>query len=170
MDMRRHRQQIGFSLIELIVVILIVGLLMVGSSQMLYHGFRSFFVTQDLININWQASVALERIILDLHATRSTDDIIVAAANEIMVTNLHGDDINYQVVASQLRRNNQLIANNVQAINFSYYDGGAVPNRLLPPLATVEKQALRYVVVTIAMKYKQSIFPVKTAVYLWNIK
>lgn len=165
--MRRYSSQLGVSLIELIVVILLIGLLIAGSSNLLYQGFKSFFVTKDIINANWQASVAMERITRDLRSIRTLSDIS-ADANSFTITNPGNQSVSYQVTNGQLKRGDQSIANNVQSIVFSYYDKDSI--LLTPPFNSSQLLNVRYVVITLIMQYDKLTHPVTTTVYLWNIK
>ena len=161
-NMQKRTSQLGFTLIELIIVIVLLGILVAGSGNLLSQGFKSFFVGKDIINANWQASVALERMIRDLHAVRSPSDITTATATTLQIVDLDGNTITYQVTGNQLQRNSQFIANGIQSINFNYYDKNGITTAL--------RDSIRYVAITLNINYNNLTFPVKTAVYLWVLK
>ena len=165
--MYRYSSQLGVSLIELVVVILLIGLLVAGSSNLLYQGFTSFFVTKDIINANWQASVAMERITRDLRSI-ILSDISTAEANLLVFANSDNQSVSYRVIDGQLKRGDQVIAGSVRNITFSYYDQDSL--LLVPPLHLSQLLDLRYVVITLIMKYDKLTHPVTTTVYLWNAK
>ena len=52
----------GFTLIELILVIIIVSIIVAGSSNLLAQGFKAYAAAKDVINTNSQDIIALERI------------------------------------------------------------------------------------------------------------
>jgi hypothetical protein len=143
---------------------------MAGSSNMLHEGFRSFFVTKDIISANWQASVAIERITRDLRSMRSSSDIHIAGANSLEITNSGGQRVVYQVANNQLRRGSEFIANNVESIAFSYHNKDG--ETLVPSFNTLQRSDIRYIVITLTMNYDRlnHKVTVTTMAYLWNIK
>jgi prepilin-type N-terminal cleavage/methylation domain-containing protein len=173
--MKNSPQQSGFTLIELIIVILILGILASASSNILYTGFNSYFVEKDFINANWQANVALERMTRDLHVIRSQNDFTTNTTSTVLeFYNLpNGTKIKYSLDPSNslLQRNEangttQVLAFGVNSINFTYHqsDGSQIN------LATTPLSAIRYVKITLNIVYGNTNFPITTAVYLWNIK
>lgn len=165
--MQKYYRQSGYTLIELLIVIILLGILVAGSSNVLTVGFNSFFAEKNIINANWQTSVALERMTRDLRATRSTTDITTATANSITINDLYGNTITYQVTGTQLLRNNQAIADGVSNVIFSYYQADGT---LITSLSSASLLNIRYIVITLNMNYNNITFPTITAVYLWNIR
>ncbi|MBU0743805.1 MAG: prepilin-type N-terminal cleavage/methylation domain-containing protein [Gammaproteobacteria bacterium] len=163
--MQKYSKQSGFTLLEFIIVIILIGILIAGSSNLLSVGFNSFFSEKNIINANWQGSVALERITRDLRAVCSPSDITVATANRIIINDLNNDTIDYQVVSNQLLRNAQPLADGVQSITLDYYKKDST---LLP--FPIVLQDVRYVVITLNMSYNNLTFPITTAIYLWNLR
>lgn len=158
--------QNGITIVELIIVMVVVAILMVGASQILQQGFRSFFLAKNIVNLNWHANLALERLGRDLRFTRLISDIHTATDGIITITNLQGKEITYRVMNKQLLRNNQFLANNVQSIDFDYYNTNAVQYFL--PLSESQRLSIGYVKVTLNMQHGPLNFPVRTAFYLWN--
>lgn len=170
--MRKNHKLAGFTLIELVIVIILIGILLSGSTNLLNQGFKSFFTEKDIINANWQGSIALERIVRDLRRVRSYTDITAAEANSITFIDIDGNTITYQVSGGKLQRNTQYLADGVQSITFSYYTGETTPS-LLPsstPLTTPLLLSIRYIKITLNMSYNNLTFPIITAAYLWTLK
>lgn len=167
--MQKYSKQSGFTLFELVIVIILLGILIAGSSNILSVGFTSFFAEKNIINANWQASAALERMTRDLRGVIKTTDLTTAAATNIVITDLNNETINYQVISNQLRRNSQYLAEGVQSITFAYYDEDGTALTSLP-LSSTNRALVRYVVITLNMSYNNITFPITTAVYLWNLK
>lgn len=173
-DMQKQSQQSGFSLLELIVVIILLGILIAGSTNSLVIGANAFFTGQNVINTNWHAGIALERMTRDLRAIRSTNDIATAAANSISITDLYGNTITYQVSNGQLQRTYngtaEPLANNVQSITLAYYNSGTTPTLLTPlPLSSSLIAQINYILITLSMSCNNISFSVITMVDPWNI-
>lgn len=152
----------GFTLIELIIVIVIVSILSGLSAQFLKLGFTAYFFGQNLIDADSQARAALSRITDDLHNLRSNADITTASATTLQFTDLSGNLLTYQVTNSQLLRSNLLLAKDAQSITFQYYD--LAGTALAPPVTGANIALIRYVTLTLSI----SNFPYTTGVTLWN--
>lgn len=167
-NMQQHDHQNGYTLIEILLVIILLGILVAGSANLLHTGFNSFFTGKNIINANWQGHIALERMTHDIRAIRSPSDIIGATANAISAKDLYGNTITYQMIGSQLQRNTQFIADGVQSIIFNYYQSnGTILN---PPLSSASLMNIRYIVITLNMNYNNITFPITATIYLWNLK
>jgi len=66
------RRQAGFTLIELIACIVILGLIGIGAATVISLGTRSFFSARNADNAGVSAQIALERISLELRDIDST--------------------------------------------------------------------------------------------------
>lgn len=151
----------GFTLIELIIVIAITGIIIAGSSSLLLNGVNAYMAGKADINASWQANVAIERITRDLRAISSVANIITAASNEFAIRDINGTTIDYKVVNSQLLRNTQVLANNVQSVAFTYYDANGT--------VTASVSAIRYVGVSLNIIYEKVTTNFSTMVALWNL-
>lgn len=151
----------GFTLIELIIVIVITGIIIAGSSSLLLNGVNAYIAGKADINASWQANVAIERMTRDLRAISSAANIITAASNEFAIRDINGTTIDYKVVNSQLLRNTQVLANNVQSVAFTYYDANGT--------VTASVSAIRYVGVSLNIIYEKVTTNFSTMVALWNL-
>ena len=78
--MKLIKRQIGFSLVELIVVITILAVLSATTLSMIQSGFRAYFTQRNLSNANWQARLALSRMTRDLRDLPSANNMTTATA------------------------------------------------------------------------------------------
>ena len=152
----------GFTLIELVIVIAISGIIIAGSSLLLFQGVNSYNSGKADINASWQASLAIERITRDLRALSSTGNIITATGSEFAIRDINGATIDYKVVSGQLLRNTQVLASGVQSVAFTYYDASGT--------VTAGTSAIRYVGVSLNISYQKLTTNFTTMVALWNIK
>lgn len=164
--------QRGVTLIEIIIVIVIVGIIAAGSSELLLQGFRSYALGRDTVKVEWQGRVALETMARDLRSIRSKNDISVANSAQITFVDVDGKTINYDVGGGQLLRdvsgqsNNQVVADGVQSLAFTYYSKDAL---LTFPISAQNRQTIRYIVVALSIKSGSVTYAKKVAIYPWNL-
>jgi prepilin-type N-terminal cleavage/methylation domain-containing protein len=124
----------GFSLIELIVVIVVFGIIAATGAQLMGNGFRAYFAGKDMTEMDSQARVALERMTRELRSVRVPADLTVAPTNEITFVDAGGNTIRYCMgtvgtcpgAAGELIRNIQPLAGGVSGLVFSYLDRAGV--------------------------------------------
>lgn len=167
--MKQYCKYRGYTLIELVVVIILLMILVAGSINILYLGFKSFYSQKNIINANWQASVALERMTRDLRAVMSNKDLKTAEANLLEINDINNNQVTYEVNNNTLQRNGNALADNVQQIEFHYYDNNSTKLTSLP-LSETSREEVRYVTITLTMAGTDVNFSTTTAVYLWNLK
>ncbi len=167
--MKPQNSQQGFTIIELVMVMVILGILIAGSSNILSLGINSFVAVKNNINVEWQANLALERMTRDLRITRSATDITSPRVNSITITDMFNNNIAYQVIGNQLIRTyngtNQVVADGVKSVGFSY----ASDSVFLSDPASF-KSSIYYVVITLTMNYNNLTSRATKAVHLWNLK
>ena len=125
----------GFSLVELIVVIVVLGIIAATGAQLMGSGFSAYFTGKNITEMDWQARVALERMTRELRSVRAPADLTVTPATEITLVDAGGNSIRYCMgtigtcpgAAGDLIRNTQPLASGVSNLAFSYLDrAGAV--------------------------------------------
>ncbi|MEI8055611.1 MAG: prepilin-type N-terminal cleavage/methylation domain-containing protein [bacterium] len=139
----------GFTLIELIVVIIISGIIVASSTSLLVQATKGYVTGRENINANWQAGLALERMTRDLHEALS---ITKATSNELAIINIYGADIDYKLEKNRLMRNKQVLADGIKNIAFNYHDANAI----------------HYI--SISMEFIKVKSNFSTLVALWNVK
>jgi prepilin-type N-terminal cleavage/methylation domain-containing protein len=111
----------GFTLLEFIVVIIILGILSVGIVSLMNRQAETFsrvFTNSDLLSNGRKAIDLLRR---DLHSV-SPDSISTMTSSSLSFKNSDGNTISYTLSSSTLSRNGVTQAEYIQNNPFSYLD------------------------------------------------
>lgn len=140
----------GFSLVEMVIVIVVVGAIFGIGAMGLGRAFESYDLARKTTDTDWQGRVALERIARELRDIRSATaaDLSFPAgfpANNIRFVDIDGNSVCFVLSGTSVQRgddgpaaascatNLRPLADNVVAngLNFYYYTtGGAVPGNV----------------------------------------
>jgi prepilin-type N-terminal cleavage/methylation domain-containing protein len=135
------RHGYGFTLVELIVVIILTGIIFSFGSVLLGKVFSSYSLKQDVADSDWQAKVALERMGRELRAARSATaaDLDIASSTQVRFVDTDGNGVCFyrNATANRVMRSaqaptvgvpgdpcsgGQVLADNVTALNFTYWN------------------------------------------------
>ena len=124
----------GFTLMEMVLVIVIVGIIATVGAQLMATGFSLYFTGRDTMSVDAQARLALERLTRELRTVRPATGLTMVPATEISFTDLDGTAVRYCIsggtcpgVAGDLMRNTQILAGGISSLNFVYLNSaGAV--------------------------------------------
>lgn len=158
-------QMRGFTMIELIVVIVIIAIIGTTASKLLVQAYRSGYTARDLSDVDWQFRIALERMARDIQLVRSAtaSDLVISPTTEIEFTDIHDDTVTYELSGSTLTRQENAgsaigIADNVSNLAFSYFDENGA--------STATVTDVRYITVSfdvtrgeISDTYQTTVFP-----------
>jgi prepilin-type N-terminal cleavage/methylation domain-containing protein len=163
---QKQRQTNGFTLLELVVVIMIIGVIAGIGTKILSSGFTGFFDNKNLAEANWQALVSLERLQRDLRAIRSPADITTATATSLVFNNTSGNQITYTLSGSTLTRQTnsnsaQVLADGVGSLAFSYYDNNGQ--------TTATLNLIRQITIALNITLDNTNYSASTAVYPRNL-
>ena len=127
---RRNRfgtGQRGFSLIEVVLVIIILGAIVGVSAQFMGTSFQLYFTSRDNLNVDAQARAALERMTRELRGVRPATGLTMTPATQITFTDETGTSVLYILGGGNLLRNAQVLAGGVTGLSFVYLNSaGAV--------------------------------------------
>ena len=125
----------GFTLIEMIAVIIIVGIIAAAGATLLGRSFSHFAVSRDVTGIEAQARVALERISRELRQIRgrsNNNDLDISTANEITFRDTSNTLIRFyrdggtnQLMRQENGGTAKPLADNVTVLTINYYTQNA---------------------------------------------
>ena len=152
----------GFSLLELIIVMVILSIVAAMGSRIIQAGFNSYFTNENVTTANVQARLALERMTRDIHAINSQASITTASASQLVFTDVNGVSITYQKTGTQLMRNAQVLSDGVNSLSFSYLDRNAAVTAVLTNI--------RYVTVTLNITSGNVNYTMRTTINTMNYR
>ena len=119
----------GFTFIELILVMLIVGIVAASSSTFLLQAYRASNLAPDLVeadNATRVAAITMRRELQNIRSNTSTD-ISNAQTNTITFVDTSNNTITYSLSGTTITRNGFTFLEQVSALTFTYLDAqGAV--------------------------------------------
>jgi prepilin-type N-terminal cleavage/methylation domain-containing protein len=164
---RRNR---GFTLIEMIIVIVLMAVVSVIGAGLIEESGRTYSAGRDVTHIGWQGRVALERMEAEIRAIASTASITTWTATALTFTNTSGTSIGYTLAAGSVQRTQaptaapqpQPLADNVSALGFTYWDRTGA--QVVPGVGSVSN--IYYVTVTLGItkgdfssNYRTTVYP-----------
>ena len=154
----------GFTIIEMVIVMVIASVIMVASSYLMVQGFDTYFAGVNLSSLNTQANMAMTRMSKELQEAISFSSI---SATSVAFTTTTGHTITYTYSGTTLTRKDQqglntaqTLATSVSGLTFYYYDYTFTTTAVLTSIQAV----------TISMTFNNSnqIIPMINTIYFYN--
>jgi prepilin-type N-terminal cleavage/methylation domain-containing protein len=125
----------GFTLIEMVAVIVVAGILFSFGSVLLGNVFSGYSLKRDTADADWQAKVALERMARELRAVRlaTATDLDIASAAQVRFVDTDGNGVCFYRNGNRIMRsadgpatacgttNPEVLADNITALGFGYW-------------------------------------------------
>ena len=148
------RRNLGFTLIEMVVTLLVAAVLFGLGATVISGGFRTYFLGREIMQNDWQGRLALERMTRELRTVRTATNLLIpippgdldiATPGQITFINFAGNTIVYRQTGNTIERSQnagafQPLADNVSTTSpstFSYLrNDGVTPEPVLGGFST----------------------------------
>ena len=116
----RVKNKKGFSLIEMMVALGILSLIIIGLVTFFSGGTRAWVTGQYQLEAQRNARFSMDRMVREI---READYIVNTSTSSSIDfhTPFHGN-ISYSLLGSDLKRDSNTVINNVQTLDFGYFD------------------------------------------------
>lgn len=139
----RKREQAGFTLIELVFTMVLISIISIVIGKVFFQGYQTLLTSSNISESDWQGFIGLERMVNDIHTIRSSAGITTINASQLAFTDVNGNSITFQLSGSNLLRNSQILASNVQSLAFGYLDANGN--------TTATASSVRYISIAMTM-------------------
>lgn len=111
----------GFTLIELIIVVVLVGIIALVAAPMLLKSVEATHIGYTISEQTGQGDQAVIQMTRDIRNLWNVTELTLAT-NSLSFTNSLGNTISYAVSNNQLTSNGIILVDHVNQLNFTYYD------------------------------------------------
>jgi len=121
--------QKGFTLIESIMVIAILGIVAALGVTLILSASDALSFLTIRSDMTQSADVAMSRMLNDIRRLKDNLSVNTANSSQFRFLDVDSADINYYINGNNLMRNANILASNVSALTFTYYDqnGAQIP-------------------------------------------
>jgi prepilin-type N-terminal cleavage/methylation domain-containing protein len=163
----------GYTMMELIIVITILGLLAAGSMQLIFQGYQAYSTGKQASDANWQGLIALSRMGREIHLIASPNSIDSAStASTLTFTDNSNTTITYSLSGTNLQRAEgataaQNLADGISSMTLNYYDSSGTA--VTPPLTTTTAATIDYVQITLVILKNNASYTLQTTINARNL-
>ena len=149
---RTLRDQRGFTLAELLVVMALTGLVLAGVFAIQQEGTNSYLMGAGRVETQQNARVALELMVRELRSAEAVTAL--GSATDITFRDVAGATVRYQLTGNTLNRTaagvGGVLIGGVQSLTFTYYAAGFDPVANTGPTTAVpaDLKAVRIQIIT----------------------
>lgn len=152
----------GFTLIEMIIVMVITGIIVVIAASIFRSGFTNYFAAVNATALSNQATYAMARMSKELQQAKS---FTAATATNMTFTTTNGSTISYSwsnPVITRTGSTAQTLSNQVTSFSLSYYQSDFS--------ATATLNLVRAVTISMTLSNGNERIPLINTVFLSNMK
>jgi len=110
----------GFTLIEMMIVVAILGIIILGLVTFFTGGTRAWVTGQHQLEAQRNARLSMDQMVREIREA----DKVKYTSTSILIdfhTPFHGN-ISYSLLDNDLKRDSNMVINNVLTLDFSYFD------------------------------------------------
>lgn len=113
----------GFTLFEVVIVIVILSVVISIGGVLLGVGFKGGFASKNSIYSASIGRVALKRMAADINNVHNASASgLTLGTNSFTFVLSDGNSVSYYLSGTDLMRNSKVLANDISALSFAYYD------------------------------------------------
>ena len=120
------RDKSGYTLLEVIVVTVILGIVGSAASFVLINCLRTYNTVAPSLFASYEATLATERMKRELR-NAVAGSITTVEPRSVEFVNEEGESVNYRASAENLYRNDDLLVENLEAFELAYWSRGGQP-------------------------------------------
>jgi prepilin-type N-terminal cleavage/methylation domain-containing protein len=124
-------RQLGFSLVELIVVIVVLGIVASMGAIVVRDGMLGYLRGREITSADWQGRLALERMTRELRNAAAIAPANACGTSTFTFSDISSTLIVYTQNTTTLLRNGQPLADNVTALRFYCLTSAVQPTATL---------------------------------------
>lgn len=166
----------GFTLIELIIAVVILGIIAAGTGPLLGAAASAIGLTVDRMNLDESAAVAFSRMTREIRRLRDDASVVSAGVNQYEFVDSTGVSIRYRLVGNTLMRRQGAnaevgLADFIQtnALSFIYFDDDG--NTIASPAAGLGTNTnIRRIQIQITFQDGNHILPVEVQIRPRNLR
>ena len=156
-------RQIGFTLVELIVVTVVLGIVASMGAMVMRDGMLGYLRGREITSADWQGRLALERITRELRnvAAPGSANIDPASCGSpgFSFVDVTASQINYSLPSSTLLRNGQALADNVTGLRFYCLQSNGQTYTTMPSLVYYVTVSMIISTVNTSATYRSTVKP-----------
>lgn len=155
----------GFTLLEFIVVILLLGFIAASGSQILVSAYQAAYSSRDINELDWQGRTGLARMAKEIRLVRSNTaaDLTLTASDDLSFTDVDGNLVRFFQSGTQIERQenggtSRVLVTKVNTLSIQFLDVNLAP--------TLVQSDTRYISVDLALEdsgversYQQTLWP-----------
>ena len=151
----------GFTLLELVLVIVIIAIIAAMSTKPLMQGLFLYTSGKDINIIDWQANYALEHMTREIRSIAKASNITTATATQLTFVNNTNTTLTYNITSGNLMEGANTLAQNATGLTFTYYDRlGAV---------TAVTTNIRFIKIALTLSKNNYTYTYTTTAFLPNL-
>jgi len=131
----RAKSERGFTLIELIVVMVLIAIVAVVVARLLVSGVDTYTFVSSRKEALQSARLALQRMTREIRLVKSPSSIYQASTDSLRFQDINDSSISFQFQGTTLYRNSDVLAANVDDVTFGYHqaDGSVLSTPVTNP-------------------------------------